>query len=140
MPCAIRDRLVPEYRGDPNRREAPMLILLALPVLVAVTAMHRYLQCYAPTNLLTRRVRAQEPRWTTAAVLTGLVAALLAVLHMLGEAVANGGPGWLNFAVLMLAWDAIKVAVLTLSVMLRAIAAAGRRGMARVPRVPHVSS
>jgi hypothetical protein len=30
--------------------------------------------------------------------------------------------------------------VLTLSVMLRAIAAAGRRGMARVPRVPHVSS
>jgi hypothetical protein len=117
-----------------------MLILLAIPVLFAVTAMHRYIQSYAPTNLLTRRVRAQEPRWTTAAVLTVLVAALLVVMHMLGEAVADGGPGWLNFAVLMLAWDAIKVAVLTLSVMLRAIAAAARRGMARGPRVPQASS
>lgn len=117
-----------------------MLILLAIPVLFAVTAMHKYIQSYAPTNLLTRRVRAQEPRWTTAAVLTVLVAALLVVMHMLGEAVADGGPGWLNIAVIMLAWDAIKVAVLTLSVMLRAIAAPARRGMARGPRVAQASS
>ena len=117
-----------------------MLILVALPVIIAVAAMHRYLQAYAPTNLLTRRVRAQEPRWRTAAVLTVLVAALVVVMHMLGEAAANAGPGWLNFAVLILAWDAIKVAVLALSVTLRAIVAAARGGMARGPRVPQVSS
>lgn len=117
-----------------------MLILLAPPVIIAVAAMHRYLQAYAPTNLLTRRVRAQEPRWRTAAVLTVLLAALVVVMHTLGEAAANGGPGWLNFAVLILAWDAIKVAVLALSVMLRAIAAAAHPGMARRPRVPQVSS
>ena len=40
-----------------------MLILLALPVIVAVAAFHRYLQIYAPSNLLVRRVRAQQPRW-----------------------------------------------------------------------------
>ena len=117
-----------------------MLILVALPVIIAVAAMHRYLQAYAPTNLLTSRVRAQEPRWRTAAVLTVLVEALVVVMHFLGEAVANGGPGWLNFAVLILAWDAIKIAVLALSVMLRAVVAAARGGMARGPRVPQVSS
>jgi hypothetical protein len=38
-----------------------MLILLALPTIVAVAAMHRYLRSYAPTNLLICHVRAQEP-------------------------------------------------------------------------------
>ena len=52
IPGAIRDRQRPAYRGSPNHLEAPMLILLALPVIVAVAAMHRYLQFYAPTNLL----------------------------------------------------------------------------------------
>lgn len=112
-----------------------MLILLGLPVIVAVAAMHRYLQSHAPTNLLTRRVRAQEPRWSTAAVLWVLAAALLLVMHMLGEVIVHGGPGWLNLAVLVLAWDAIRIAVLALSVMLRAIVAAGRGGMARGQRV-----
>ena len=89
-----------------------MLILLALPVIVAVAALHRYLQSYAPTNLLTRRVRAQEPRWSVVALLTVLVATLLTVMHLVREAVANGGPGWLNLAVLVLAWDVIKLGIL----------------------------
>lgn len=89
-----------------------MLILLALSLIVAVAAMHRYLQSYAPTNLLSRSVRAHEPRWSAVALLTVLVAALLVVMHMLGEAVANGGPGWLNLAVLVLAWDVIKLGIL----------------------------
>lgn len=89
-----------------------MLILLALPVIVAVAALHRYLQSYAPTNLLTHRVRAQEPRWSVVALLTLLVATLLAVMHLVRGAVANGGPGWLNLAVLVLAWDVIKLGIL----------------------------
>lgn len=112
-----------------------MLILLALPVIVGVAAMHRYLQSYAPTNLLARRVRAQEPRGSTAAVLCVLVAALLLVMHTLGEVVVHGGPGWLNFVVVVLAWDAVKIALLALSLMLRAIVAAARGGMAHGQRV-----
>ena len=63
-----------------------MLVLLALPVIVAVAAMHRYLQLYAPTNLLTRRVRAHEPRWRTAAGLIVLAGLLLVAMHVLAEA------------------------------------------------------
>lgn len=32
-----------------------MLVLLAFPIIAAVSVAHRYLQLYAPTNLLTRR-------------------------------------------------------------------------------------
>jgi branched-subunit amino acid ABC-type transport system permease component len=96
-----------------------MLILLALPVIFAAAAIHRYLQYSAPTNLLTRRVRAQEPRWRTVALLIVVAAALLVAMHALGEAVANGAPGSLNIVVLVLAWDAIKVILLALSCLLR---------------------
>lgn len=34
-----------------------MLILVALPALVAVSAMHRYLRHYAPSNVIVRRVK-----------------------------------------------------------------------------------
>lgn len=92
-----------------------MLILLALPIILAVTAVHRYLQYCAPTNLLTRRVSAQEPRWRTAVMLFVVAAVLLVVMQALSEAVAGGAPGWLNLLVLVLAWDAIKMAVLAMT-------------------------
>jgi hypothetical protein len=94
-----------------------MLLMLALPIIIAVAAMHRYLQTYAPTNVLARRVRAQAPRWRTAAVLIVLATALLLAMHALGEAVANGAPGWLNLLVLVLAWDAIKIGLLAILVI-----------------------
>ena len=100
-----------------------MLILFALPVIAAVAAMHRYLQFYAPTNMLSRRVRAREPRWRTAALLLVTASTLVAATHTLGEAVVDGAPGWLNFLVLVLAWDAIKMAVLA---MAQAVACAWR--------------
>ena len=107
-----------------------MLILLALPVIVAVAAMHRYLQCYAPTNLLARRVRAREPHWRTAAALSALAAALLVAMHILAGIIANGAPRWLNVVVLVLAWDAIKCGVIALATALRTLCAvhARRRG------------
>jgi hydrogenase/urease accessory protein HupE len=98
-----------------------MLFMLALPIIIAVAAMHRYLQTYAPTNVLARRVRAQAPRWRTAAVLIVLATALLLAMHALGEAVANGAPGWLNLLVLVLAWDAIKCGVVALATALRTL-------------------
>lgn len=109
-----------------------MLFMLTLPIIIAVAAMHRYLQTYAPTNVLARRTRAQGPRWRTAAVLIVLATALLLAMHALGEAVANGAPGWLNLLVLVLAWDATKIGLLAILVSGRCArptvaAAIGRR-------------
>lgn len=101
-----------------------MPILLILPVIVAVAAFQRYLQVYAPSNLLARRVRAHEPRWQTTAVLIVLVGLLLVAMHVLAEAVAHGASGWLNLIVLVLAWDGIKLGLLALNVGLRAFARA----------------
>lgn len=92
-----------------------MLILLAVPVIVAVVTAHRCLEAFGPTNVLVRRVRAQAPRWRTTAVLIAVAAGLLVAMHTLGQAVANGAPGWLNLVVLVLAWDAIRMAVLAVT-------------------------
>ncbi len=108
-----------------------MLILLALPVIVTVAAMHRYLQSYAPTNVLTHRVRSREPQWWAIPVLVGVAAAFFVAMHALGEAVASGAAGWLNLVVLVLAWDAIKIAVLAMIQVVRC----GRRSIARYTRV-----
>lgn len=89
-----------------------MLLVLALPVFVAVTAIHRLLWVYAPTNFLARRVRARKARWHTAAALTALAACFLVAMHAVAEAVASGAPGWLNLFVVLLAWDAVKLGAL----------------------------
>ncbi|CAI9419251.1 hypothetical protein [Nocardioides sp. T2.26MG-1] len=96
-----------------------MLILLALPVLFAVSAIHRYLAVFAPTNLLVRGVRSHEPRWRTVAMLAAIAVGLLLAMHLVAIAVVNGAPGWLNLAVLVLAWDALKVGVLSFLQALR---------------------
>lgn len=103
-----------------------MLILLAMPVLIAVAAMHRYLAVFAPTNVLVRRLRASEPRWRTAALLAAVAVALLAAVHGAASAVASGAPGWLNIVVLVLAWDAIKLALLAMGVFIRRLVLAVR--------------
>ncbi len=89
-----------------------MLIVLVLPVLVAVAAVHRYLQIYAPSNALVRSVRRSQPTWRMAAALLVLAVALAALTNVLTRAIVEGAPGWLNLAVLVLAWDAFKVGLL----------------------------
>lgn len=101
-----------------------MVLLLALPVFAAVALTYRYLQLYAPSNLLVRRVRAAEPRLRTATALLVLATLLLVGMHVTTEAVAAGAPGYLNFLVLMLAWDAIKLGGLGVLVSLRLLSAA----------------
>jgi hypothetical protein len=93
-----------------------MAPLLALPVFATVAFVHRCLQLYAPSNLLVRYVRIAAPRFRTAVGLFALAAALLVAMHVAAEAVAAGAPGWLNLVVLVLAWDAIKIGVLSLLV------------------------
>lgn len=104
-----------------------MVLLLALPVLAAVALVHRYLQLYAPSNLLARRVRTATPRLRISVGLLAVAATLLLGMHMVAEAVAAGAPDWLNFVVLVLAWDAIKVSWLAVGVVMRFVALGIRR-------------
>lgn len=111
-----------------------MLFLLVIPVLGAVALVYRYFQIYAPSNVLTRRVRASTPSLRRATGLLLLALVLLSAMHALAEAVASGAPAWLNLVVLLLAWDAIKVGCLTIGVWLRVLAMACRRVAGRGAR------
>jgi hypothetical protein len=99
--------------------EVPMLILLAIPVIVAVAFVHRLIQVVAPSNLLVRNVRAARPSGRLAAALVCSTAVLLFTMHVLADAVSAGAPGWLNLVVLVLAWDALKAGWLAVSVIFR---------------------
>jgi hypothetical protein len=86
-----------------------MLFLLALPIFLAVSAAHRYLTLYAPSNILIRHVRMSPPRWRTVGALVVLTGVLLVAMRAMELAIAAGAPGWLNLMAVVLAWDAIKV-------------------------------
>lgn len=100
-----------------------MLILLAIPVIVAVAFVHRLIQVVAPSNLLLRSVRRTRPRGRLAATLVGLAAVLVLTMHVVADAVLAGAPVWLNLVVLVLAWDAIKIGMLACWVSFRWVAA-----------------
>src|SRR4051794_10201685 len=89
-----------------------MLLLIILPVLGIVALAHRYLQLYAPSNVLIRSVRRSSSTWRTAAALLMTALALAGLSHVLARAIVQGAPAWLNLVVLVLAWDAIKIGLL----------------------------
>lgn len=96
-----------------------MIMLLALPVIAAVVLAHRYVVLYAPSNVLIRRVRSSRPAPSTVGAAVAVVVALILAVKVSSDAVAAGAPGWLNFVVLVLAWDAIKWGVLAVGLVLR---------------------
>lgn len=100
-----------------------MLFLLILMPSVAIAAfVHGLLQAWAPSNILIRHVRASRPTFPMTAALGVVAFACLTAMHLLAEAIESGAPRWLNLAVLVLAWDAIKIGVL-------ACLTAARRGV-----------
>lgn len=112
-----------------------MLILLAIPVIVAVAFVHRLTQVVAPSNLLVRSVRSARPRGRVAAALLGLAAFLFIAMHVVANEVSAGAPGWLNVVVLVLAWDALKVGWLAVGVILRSTVGVVRRSLGRASHV-----
>lgn len=100
-----------------------MIMLLALPVIIAVVLANRCLVLYAPTNRLVMRVRTTQPSAARESWLVLLAALLLAGGHLVATAVADGASGWLNLLVLLLFWDAIKIAALAISEVFRALRA-----------------
>lgn len=100
-----------------------MIMLLALPVIAAVALAHRYLRLHAPSNRLIARARSARPTLRLAVGLGLLAVVLIAVGHRMALAIEDGAPAWLNLAVLVLLWDAIKVMLVALCVLVRALAA-----------------
>lgn len=115
-----------------------MLLLLTLPVVFIVAHVYGYLQLYAPSNLLIAHVRTSPPRWRTATFLLTLAYALIWATHYLSMAIQNGAPGWLNLVVMVLAWDAIKTALLGVHTMLRAVGRVAMRVSKRTTG-PHLN-
>lgn len=96
-----------------------MFLLLMVPVVVLVAAVHRVLQLYAPSNVLASRVRRERPRLGTVLRLVAMAAGLVVGAHLLATWAATGGPGWLNLVVLIAIWDAMKLTLLAIAVVLR---------------------
>lgn len=105
----------------PTSREFVVLFLLLLPIVGCIAQFWRYLQIYAPSNMLIRHVRSAPPRWRTVLSLLALAITLLGTMHVLSQAIVRGAPGWLNILVVVMAWDAIKVGCLAVLVLLRAL-------------------
>ena len=108
-----------------------LLLLIAVPVIIVVTASHGLLQAYAPSNLLIRHLRASRRTFRTAIVTAALAFACAAGVHAITRAIDAGAPGWLNLIVLVLAWDAIKLTALMVMTAGRA-AISGVGGTRRV--------
>lgn len=85
-----------------------MLILVAIPAIVAVAFVHRVLQAVAPSNMLIARIRRAGPSFRAGAGLVVLALLMLMAIRLLTSAISDGAPGWLNLFVLVLAWDTIK--------------------------------
>lgn len=103
-----------------------MLILLAIPVVVAIAFLHRWIQAVAPSNMLVRHVRRSPPKVRRVIGLAMLSLALIALAHALERMIEAGSAKWLNLLVFVLLWDAIKVGVLAVSDCLRSLAQWGQ--------------
>ena len=110
-----------------------MLGLLASSIFQLVATSHRYLARHGLTNLLVRRVLSSPPRWRTALALgsaTGLLAVFAGALEVL---ISEGGPHWLYVLILVVVWDAIKLATCAALTSARAVTltAGGERSGSR---------
>jgi hypothetical protein len=85
-----------------------MMILFGL-VFVAVALTHRLLIRFAPSNLLIRRYRQAEPSARSALILVALGTAMVALAHAIQLTIPAGGDV-IYLAVVVLAWDGLKLA------------------------------
>ncbi len=84
-------------------------MLLVLSVCFAAT-IHYYLQAFAPTNILLRRLRTRGGfKWAIPAAVL-LVPGYLFAAAIATSVLDDGGPGWLNLVAFTCTWNAIKFA------------------------------
>lgn len=105
-----------------------MLVMLAVPAVLAVAAVHRNLMLYAPSNMLIWHLRTSPPCRRTAGTLAALTVLLVLAMRAVQTAITAGAPEWLNIVALVLAWDVIKIFALAIWTCSRLVFA--RRGHA----------
>jgi hypothetical protein len=109
-------------------------MILMLSVRLAAAA-HAYLDAYAPTNILIRRLRDPDHRWFALPVSAVLMVTYGLLGAWLTTIINSGGPGWLNPLALLCAWSTIKFTWVALMLffgncwrVVRAVASLGHRG------------
>ncbi|MGD9961482.1 sulfate permease [Nocardioides sp.] len=81
-------------------------------IVTASTRFRWFLRCYAPSNIALDAIRSRSGlKWGIPAALM-LVPAYLFAASFTSALIERGAPGWLNIVVLVLIWDALKLAVM----------------------------
>lgn len=76
------------------------------------TRVRWFLRCYAPSNIALDAIRTRRGhKWGIPAALA-LVPAYLSAASFTTSLIARGAPGWLNIVVVVLIWNALKIAVM----------------------------
>lgn len=104
-------------------------MILMLSVRLAAAA-HRYIDAYAPTNILIRALRDPGGQRLAFQVSVVLAVAYGLLGAWLTSIINSGGPGWLNPLALLCAWNTIKFAWVAVA----STAASARRAIARPVR------
>jgi hypothetical protein len=73
-----------------------------------VAPAHRYLQAFAPSNVIVSKLRRERPTTWIASGLMGLSAAFALGAIIAADWAAEGGPGWIHLVVLLWTWNAMK--------------------------------
>ena len=98
-------------------------------------AAHRYIDAYAPTNILIRALRDPGGQRLAFQVSVVLAVAYGLLGAWLTSIVDSGGPGWLNPLALLCAWNTIKFAWVAVAALLLPPWRRIREGAARVNQV-----
>ncbi len=83
-------------------------MLLVVLFMCLVAAAHRYLQGFAPSDLIVSRVRRGRPSTRVAGSLLALATAFALGAIIAADLASDGGPGWLHLLVLLWTWNAMK--------------------------------
>lgn len=78
------------------------------------TAIRGYLRFYMPSNIALDLLRTRRGlKWAIPVALVAVPVYLFA-MSLCATVVADGGPGWLNLLVILLFWNAMKFAWMTI--------------------------
>lgn len=105
-----------------------MLVLLAVPVILAVAVIHAAVQRHAPSNRLVRVAWRAEPSGRVVMAHALLAIGLSFAVHLVLVAIDSGASRSLFLVVMLLAWDSVKFAVSASFLLLRLLATRFLRG------------
>ena len=99
-----------------------MLVLLAVPVILAVAFIHIAVQRHAPSNKLVRRAWSSEPSGRVVMAQALLALGFSFAVHLVLIVIDSGANRALFLVVMLLAWNSVKFAVSASFLLLRLLA------------------